>query len=283
MARFTNFATLSYNGVTTDSNTVTGELLETLSVVKTAVTDQYTTDDTVTYVLSLINSGTSAITGITVTDDLGGYDLDTATLYPLRYTADSLQYYINGVLQTAPAVTAGPPMVISGISVPAGGNVQLVYETAVTAYAPLGTDAAVTNTVTLTGNGISTPLTAQETVTMESRADLTISKALYPSAVAENGQLTYTFVIANTGNAAATASDDVILTDTFNPILDPITVTFNGTTWTEGVHYTYDPTTGVFTTLAGQITVPAASYMQNPDGTWMTTPGTSTLVITGTV
>ena len=34
MASFTNFATLSYNGGTTNSNTVTGELLEVLTVTK---------------------------------------------------------------------------------------------------------------------------------------------------------------------------------------------------------------------------------------------------------
>lgn len=283
MARFTNFATLSYSGGTTDSNTVTGELLETLSITKTAVTADYAAGDTVTYVLSLINSGTTAFTGLTITDDLGGYELDTDLLYPLSYKDGSLQYYINGVLQTAPAVTAGPPMTISGISVPAGGNVQLIYETTVTAYAPLGLEAAVTNTVTLTGDGISAPLTAEETINMEARADLNISKALCPATVTENGQLTYTFVIENTGSVAAAAGDEVVLTDTFSPILDPITVTFNGTAWTEGTNYTYDPTTGVFTTLAGEITVPAASYTQNTNGAWVTTPGTSTLVITGTV
>lgn len=37
MATFTNFATLSYNGGTTNSNTVTGELLETLTATETIV------------------------------------------------------------------------------------------------------------------------------------------------------------------------------------------------------------------------------------------------------
>ena len=41
MASFTNFATLSYNGGTTNSNTVTGELLEALTVTKTAVVKNY--------------------------------------------------------------------------------------------------------------------------------------------------------------------------------------------------------------------------------------------------
>ena len=37
MPTFTNQATLSYNNITTNSNVVTGQLLEVLSVTKTAV------------------------------------------------------------------------------------------------------------------------------------------------------------------------------------------------------------------------------------------------------
>lgn len=283
MARFTNFATLSYNGGTTDSNTVTGELLETLSLSKTAVRDLYLPNDTVTYVLSIVNTGTAAISGLTLTDDFGAYTSDTETLYPLVYTDGSLQYYSNGVLQTAPTVTAGPPLVIDGLSVPAGGSILLIYEAALTDYAPLGQEASITNTATLTGDGIASAITSQETIDMEARANLTISKALCPATVTENGQITYTFVIENSGSIAADASDQVVLTDTFNPILNPISVTFNGVTWSEGTQYTYDTTTGLFETVAGQITVPAASYTQNADGTWTTSSGTSTLIITGTV
>ena len=47
------------------------------------------------------------------------------------------KYYINGVLQPAPAATAGPPLVINGITVPAGGNLVIVYEAEVNPYAPL--------------------------------------------------------------------------------------------------------------------------------------------------
>ena len=71
MATFTNFATLSYRGGTTESNTVVGELLEPLTMTKTAVMDDYTAKDDVTYVISLVNSGTTALTGLTVTDENG--------------------------------------------------------------------------------------------------------------------------------------------------------------------------------------------------------------------
>lgn len=283
MATFTNYATLSYTGGTTNSNTVTGELLEVISASKTAVSNDYTAKDDVTYVISIINSGTTAFTNLTVTDDLGAYTLDAQTLYPLEYTSGSIRYYINGVLQASPTVTQGPPLTISGLSVPAGGNAILIYETSATNYAPLGSEATITNTATIAGTGLATSLNVSETIGMENRADLSVGKSVSPSSVTENGQLSYTLVIQNFGSVAADASDEVVLSDTFDPVLNPISVTFDGTAWTSPTNYTYDTATGVFSTVAGQIIVPAASYSQNADGTWTVTPGTATLTVTGTV
>ena len=283
MASFTNFATLSYNGGTTNSNTVTGELLETLTAAKTAVTPAYSAGETVSYAVSLVNTGTAPLTGITVADDLGGYAVGANTVYPLAYVDESIKYYVNGTLQTAPTVTAGPPLTVTGLSVPAGGNAVLVYETRVTNVAPLATGDSITNTATVTGGGLTAPITAQAAVETANAANLGITKALSPTTVTENGQITYTFVISNTGNTAAAASDNVVVTDTFNPVLRNIAVTYNGTAWTEGTNYTYNAATGAFATLPGQITVPAAAYTQNADGTFSVTPGTATLSITGTV
>ena len=283
MASFTNFATLSYNGGTTNSNIVTGEILEALTAVKTAVSANYSAGDRITYALSLVNTGTAAITDYTVTDNLGGYTVGANTVYPLAYNAGTVRYYINGVLQTAPTVTAGPPLTVTGLTVPAGGSAVLIYETTATPVAPLATGSSITNTATITGGGLTNPITAQATVETANSAELSISKALSPTTVTENGQITYTFVISNTGNTEATATGNVVVTDTFDPILRNIAVTYNGTAWTEGTNYTYNAATGVFTTLAGQITVPAASFTQNTDGTFTVTPGTATLVITGTV
>lgn len=282
MASFTNFATLSYNGGTTNSNIVTGEILEALTAVKTAVSTNYSAGDRITYALSLVNTGTAAITDYTVTDNLGGYTVGANTVYPLAYNAGTVRYYINGVLQTAPTVTAGPPLTVTGLTVPAGGSAVLIYETTATPVAPLATGSSITNTATITGGGLTNPITAQATVETATSADLSISKALSPTTVTENGQITYTFVISNTGNTEATATGNVVVTDTFSPILRNIAVTYNGTAWTEGTNYTYNAATGVFTTLAGQITVPAATFTQNTDGTFTVTPGTATLVITGT-
>lgn len=284
MATFFNQATLSYNGNVTTSNITTGELLQTLVATKTAVKDTYAANDDITYVISIVNSGTTAFTGLTLTDNLGAYAFNDGTLVPLTYAPDTLNYFVNGVLQSTPAVTAGPPLVISGITIPAGGNATIIYEAALTQFAPLSTDSTIKNEVTISGNGVSSDITAEETVTATDSALLTISKALSPSTVSENGTLTYTFTIQNLGNAETTDADDVTLTDTFDPILNNITVTFNGTSWSSPTNYTYDETTGEFATVAGQISVPAATYTQDSStGAWITTPGISTLIITGTV
>ena len=67
MASFTNMATLSYNGSQINSNVVTGELRDALTITKTAVSGGYRPGDTVTYVVTLSNTGTAALTGLTLT------------------------------------------------------------------------------------------------------------------------------------------------------------------------------------------------------------------------
>ena len=284
MAIFTNQATLSYNNTTTTSNIVTGEIIEVLSAAKNAVDDEYRFGDTVTYVVSIVNTGIAAFNNLTITDDLGAYTASGVTRTPLTYVDDSLAYYANGVLQTGATAVAGPPLVISGINVPAGGNAIIIYNARVNEFAPAGADGVITNTATVTGGGLSTDITAQATVSAAQGPQLSISKALTPTTVVDNGEITYTFVILNTGNEAALATDNLSITDTFEPILDITAVNFNGTAWTEGTNYTYDETTGLFTTLPGQITVPAATYTQDPTtGAYIINPGTVTLTVTGTV
>ena len=283
MAVFTNFATLSYKGGTRNSNTVTGEIMETVAVEKTAVSTEYGAGDTLSYAVSLVNSGPTDVAELTVTDDLGAYELDGVTLYPLSYVDGTARLIVNGALQAAPTAVAGPPLVFSGIGIPAGGSAVLVYEADVTGYAPLAPDSEITNTVTVTGGGVSVPLTASATVGTMDSSELSISKALSPSVVPANGEITYSFELTNTGNTEAGSADEVVVSDNFDPILSNIAVSFNDAVWSRGVQYSYDETTGAFATLPGQITVPAASYTQNTDGTWTVEPGSATLTVTGTI
>ena len=282
MAQFTNQAQLRYGNSVTNSNIAVGEILEVLSISKTAVKNTYHPGGTVTYIISIINSGATPITGLTLTDDLGAYSFSTTSLTPLTYLENTVKYYKNGMLQAAPAVTAGPPLVFSGLTVPSKGNLTLIYETAVNQYAPLTNESSITNTVTAAGDGI-TSITAQETVNAEALPLLSITKSISPVPVTENGTLTYTFLIQNEGNVPADEATAVTVTDTFDPILSNLSVTFNGTTWTEGEDYTYDETTGAFATIAGKIIVLEATFtIDETTGEWSSNPGFSTLTITGT-
>lgn len=284
MATFYNQATLSYNDTTTNSNIVAGELVEVLSIAKTATDDTYKPGDLVTYIVTLINSGTTAYTGLELSDDLGTYEFNTLSLTPLTYVPGSLRYFVNGTLQTTPAVNAGPPLVIRDLSVPANGNATLIYEARVNEYASPETTGTLTNTATLSGDMVSTPVTASTVLTSDDAAQLSISKSVSPETIAENGQLTYTFVIQNTGNTPAAATDNVAVTDTFTPILSNLSVSFDNTAWTSPANYSYNQTTGLFQTVPGQITIPAASYTQDAaTGAWTVTPGSGILKVTGTI
>ena len=284
MAIFSNQATLTYNGSTTNSNIAYGEILDVLTADKTAVEGSYAPGGLVTYAVSLRNTGTAALNGLTVTDNLGGYDFNGTTVYPLTYEPGSAVLFINGAVQPAPAVTAGPPLAVGPINIPGGGDAVLIYQAAANAYADPAAGGTVVNTVTVTGDGLSAPVTAEETVNVSAAPALTISKSITPSQVVDNDRVTYTFVIENSGNQAVVATDNAAVTDTFHPILTALTVTFNGTAWTEGVQYNYDSTTGLFATVPGQILVPAAVYTQDPaTGEYTAAPGVATLVVTGTI
>ena len=284
MAIFSNQATLTYNGNTTNSNIAYGEILDVLTATKTAVEGTYTPGTLVTYVVTLRNTGASTLSNLTVTDDLGGYAFGGGTVYPLTYEAGSATLFIDGVLQAAPAVTAGPPLVITGLSIPGGSDAVLVYQARANDFADPAAGGTINNTVTVTGDGLNAPITATETVTAASAPMLTISKSISPAQVVDNDRVTYTFVIQNSGNEAVVATDNAAISDTFDPILSALSVTFDGATWTQGVQYNYNQATGLFTTVPGQIVVPAATYTQDPvTGAYTVTPGIATLTVTGTI
>ena len=284
MAIFSNQATLVYNGNTVESNIAYGEILDVLAAPKTAVEGTYAPGQLVTYVVTLRNTSSGVLSDLTVTDDLGGYTFNGTTVYPLTYEAGSAALFVDGIPQAAPAVVPGPPLVVSGISIPAGSDAVLVYQARANEFADPAAGGTIVNTITATGDGINTPISATETVTAAIVPQLTISKSISPAQVVDNDRVTYTFVIQNTGNEAVVATDNATITDVFDPILSALTVTFNGAVWTQGVQYNYNQATGVFTTNPGQIVVPAATYTQDPvTGAYTAVPGTATLIVTGTI
>lgn len=285
MATFFNQATLSYGGNVLNSNTTEAELLSGLTLTKTAITTTYTAGANVVYSITVSNMGSTAYNALTITDDLGAYTAPGgATVVPLTYVGDSIIYYLNGVPQAAPTVTAVGNLEISGINIPAGSTATFIYEATVNEFAPIAAGSVITNTASTNGGAGTGIISDTAAVNVNEEPVLTIAKAVCPAVVTDNGQLTYTIIVQNLGNTPIVATDGVIISDTFNPILTNITVTLNGTELTEGTGYTYNEATGEFATTNGTVTVPAATYTQDPTtGAITTTPGVATLTVTGTV
>lgn len=282
MAVFRNQATITIGDTTTNSNVVTGEITTGITLSKLVLSEDYGLGDTVTYAVSIVNAGTTPYNNLTLTDNLGSFTLPGGpVIAPLDYVDGSLLYFVNGVLSAdVPTVAPGIPLVITGINVPASGNALIVYEGRVNAFAPLAAGSFINNTVTVAAiEG----LTDSQTVTVREEAKLSIAKSICPEVVTD-GELTYTFVIQNAGNVPVIATDNLLVTDVFDPILTNITVTIDGIEQVAGVGYTYDEATGNFATTNGALTVPAATYVRDPvTGAITTTPGSTVITVRGTV
>lgn len=107
MAFFTNQTQLRYGNEVANSNITVGEIQEVLAVTKTAVKRTYRQDDTVTYIISIVNSGTTEYTGLTLTltDDLGRYAFGEEERTPLDYVAGIIHYYWNGVKRVSEKIS----------------------------------------------------------------------------------------------------------------------------------------------------------------------------------
>jgi uncharacterized repeat protein (TIGR01451 family) len=278
MAQFINQATLTYGNVVTSSNVAVGEIVAVLSATKTAIRREYNQGSAIVYVINIVNSGSTSITGLTVNDNLGEYGFGVGTLFPLDYVDGTILYFANGVLQPTPTVTEENGLTVTGISVPANGNALLLYETTVNGYAPINEGGTITNTVTITGDCAN--VIASETVNAAIDPQVSISKSISPVPVSCGDRVTYTFLIQNAGATPLVATDNAVVTDVFTPILSNVTATLNGVP----IAFTYDETTGEFSTAPSAITVPGATYTQDlTTGLWSITPGAATLIVSGTI
>jgi uncharacterized repeat protein (TIGR01451 family) len=286
MANFYNQATLTLGGKVLTSNVTEGELISRIRLTKNAVSTDYGLGDGIVYALTLVNEDTVAKTNITLTDNLGAYTLEGSTqvFVPLTYVEGSILYYQNGIIQPAPAVVAADTLTISGIDIPAGGNVIILYEVRANSFAPLSAGSAIFNTVTTVGDGTCEELEAAAQIPTRDEPILSIAKAICPEEVVCGNPLTYTFIVQNTGNTAVDATDNLILSDTFTPALTNIVVALNGTELAEDTAYTYDEATGAFTTLPGAVPVPAATFTRDAEtGVVTTTPGVAIITVTGVI
>lgn len=287
MATIENFATVSYTsgGVTETkvSNLAEIGLESAISFAKTTLGDTYSEDSVITYILSITNTSANTVSNIRITDDLGSFVFGTIELTPLGYTAPAL-LLIDGQdvssQLTVDDTTAGS-LVFSFPTLPAGATANIVYRATVNEYAPLDLNSAIVNTATLTSDSDCADGSASATVTAASAANVSVFKQMAPNPVVCGDVVTYTIRIYNYGNIPA---EDVVLTDTFNPAPDTITVSKDGVVL-GGSEYSY--VGGTLTTPVGTgtpVSVPAATFTRDSEtGILNVTPGVVEYVITGQI
>ena len=280
----TNQASINYeyNGQTGSSvsNVATATLVEPLSVQKVSIEDVYRFGDELTYSVSVLNSSGSALTNVTVVDNLGSNTVGGVTVTPLTYSTPAI-LFIDGVFSGNITPTVADNQVTFTIpTLASGSRAQILYKAVVNEFAPLEVGAEITNTATVTANGVTAPVSAENTVTADSYAEVTITKTMSPSNVVDGEPLTYTFVINNYGNAEVT---NIVLRDAFNPAPENITVQVDGVA-VPATDYTYE--NGVLTLPAGttsfELSLPAATITRDPvTGLERVTPSSLTVTVVG--
>lgn len=285
--QITNQARLTYTYGTSNgsasSNVATTTLEGPLSARKRVLEDSYRAEEDLTYIISVSNTGSTALTNVTVVDDLGA---ETPTggeeIVPLTY-AGPAELYINGLFSAVltPVVSAeGVTFTIP--SIPAGGSALILYRVLVNENAPLEEGSSIINTATVSAASLSEPVVVSAELPVDAYADVRITKAMSPDPVTEGSVLTYTFVIYNYGN---TPAENVVLTDQFDPAPTNITVTVDGST-VPATDYSY--VDGELTLPAEtsnfELTVPAATFTRDPEtGEVAVDPGMVTVTVAGII
>ncbi|GAA4360518.1 DUF7927 domain-containing protein [Angustibacter luteus] len=199
---------------TADGCTTT-TLVRALQIVKRSAPSGSTTPGgTVTYTVTVTNTGQVAYTAVdpaTFSDEL------TAVLDDATYNGDA-------VASAGAVVFNDPTITWSGPLAP-GGDATITYS--VTVNDPLSGDGTLTNAVTGPPESTCAESTVDGCSTTTLVQALQITKTASPTGdVTPGGTVTYTVTVTNTGQVAYTAADPADFSDDLSAVLDD--ATYNG-------------------------------------------------------
>ncbi len=279
----TNQANVSYQygleTATASSNVASTVLQSPIGVVKSSLAANYSFGEEITYQIGVTNSGSTALTNVTVTDNLGAYALTGGTtVRPLTYVGPATLFISNGSITPITPTAQGNDLVFTIPAIPAEESALISYVASINEFAPLGEADAITNTASVSAAGIADAQTADYTLPASASANLTVTKTMSPNPVLDGDNITYTFILRNFGNQEAT---NISLTDQFLPAPTITDVTSNGTAVT---NYTYNGGLFTYPSPTGTVSVPAATITQDATtGVVTVTPGELIITVTGTL
>lgn len=286
---FQNIANLSYNygdgnTRTVQSNTVTGQIMDSLSMQKMVINPNYCLYENLTYVITIKNSGDTAYNNLVVTDNLGSYTLENTTVTPLDFIPNTSYISINSADLT-PISTSNVSDNSISFTIPtlaSGDTAKIFFTSRTNDFAPLTAGSTIVNISSLSqGNNVDSleNITASATATASECPRVEITKYMSPDTLVAGGPVSYTFTVSNYGNVEAT---NLQITDRFQDGAVPTqidSVTINSVPYTD---YTY--VDGLLTIGSNQsLELPPATFSQDPStGIITSIPSVMSVVVNGT-
>jgi len=167
-----------------------------LSLSKAASKTSLLAGDSVTYTLTVVNTGTAAASSVSVSDVLPAtiyftYGSCTTATGSCSQSGGTLSWTV-GTLAAGASASLTFTMNVGATGVPAG-------------VTPLNNTATATDSSYCTGGSPPASCTSNTvTVSVSGNPNVSISKTASPASVAPGGLVTYTLTVSNSGSAAAT-------------------------------------------------------------------------------
>lgn len=288
--QISNFASLTFEYGTNKeevlSNTTFATLQDSVNMSLSSVENSYSLNDTITYVLSIINNGNRNIKNIKISSDLASYTINSGItekiITPLSYTGISKLYVGGTFFSDIEADVFSDKIIFSVEEIPALSNVLIFYSTKVNKNAELSTGSFLKNTSSLTYDGMINNIESSDTIYVREKADVTLIKYMYPNSITSGEIITYNFILYNYGNIEA---KNVSFCDTFSPIPLNLNVSVNSDALSSK-NYSYIngeikiPCYGSDFSLS----IPPAKFIRDKNnGAITTNPGSTIITITAKI
>lgn len=288
--QISNFASLTFEyGSSKEevlSNTAFATLQDSVNIDLSSVENSYSSNDTITYILSIINNSSRCIKNIKVSNDLASYTINSGisqkTITPLSYEGTSKLYIGGKFFSDIEAEVLSDKIIFNLEEIPALSNALIFYSTRVNKNAELSTGSSLKSTSSLTYDGMINNIESSDTIYVKEKADVTLIKYMYPNSITSGEIITYNFILYNYGNIEA---KNVAFSDTFSPAPLNLNVSVNSDALSSK-NYSYIngeikiPSYGSDFSLS----IPPANFIQDENNGAITTkPGSTIITITAKI
>ncbi|MBR2578979.1 MAG: hypothetical protein IKE41_02435 [Clostridia bacterium] len=176
--------------------------IESVSLSKSCLSDDYFFGDNITYIVDIKNNSDMPLFNIKIKENMGKpkSENNTDSHAPLKYTGN-FRYYLNGNLTELTEPKIYSDKIIFEIDLlPAFSSASIIYSAEITANAPIEVKSSITNSSSLIVASNGETLESSHTIKVKEIADI---KTIKQTKNFYGGGLTYSIFIYNYGNLPA--------------------------------------------------------------------------------